>query len=38
MRQDKIRYVYKEGRGVHDWETAKNDLFAFAPLLFSDLD
>ena len=32
----KIRYVYVEGKGVHGWETARNDLFAFAPLLFHD--
>jgi enterochelin esterase-like enzyme len=30
----KIPYVYVEGKGLHDWETARNDLFGFAPLLF----
>jgi enterochelin esterase-like enzyme len=33
-----IRYVYKEGKGLHDWETARNDLFVFAPLIFRDRD
>jgi len=32
----KIQYVYKEGKGVHGWETARNDLFVFAPLVFRD--
>ncbi len=32
----KIRYVYVEGKGVHNWETARNDLFVFAPLVFRD--
>ncbi len=32
----KIQYVYMEGKGVHGWETARNDLFVFAPLLFRD--
>ena len=32
----KIRYVYVEGKGLHNWETARNDLFVFAPLLFRD--
>ena len=33
----KIPYVYMEGKGFHNWETA-NDLFLFAPLLFRDMD
>lgn len=32
----KIPYVYNEGKGLHGWETARNDLFVFAPLLFRD--
>ena len=32
----KIRYVYVEGKGLHNWETARNDLFVFAPLVFRD--
>ena len=32
----KIRYVYVEGKGLHNWETARNDLFIFAPLIFRD--
>ena len=32
----KIRYVYVEGMGLHNWETARNDLFIFAPLIFRD--
>lgn len=31
-----IQYVYVEGKGVHSWETARNDLFVFAPLAFRD--
>ena len=34
----RIPYVYVEGKGLHNWETARNDLFVFAPLLFRDLD
>ena len=33
-----IRYVYTEGKGLHNWETARNDLFLFAPLVFCDMD
>lgn len=33
-----IPYVYLEGKGLHDWETARNDLFVFAPLVFRDMD
>jgi enterochelin esterase-like enzyme len=33
-----IHYVYMEGKGLHDWETARNDLFVFAPLVFRDTD
>jgi enterochelin esterase-like enzyme len=33
-----IPYVYREGKGPHDWETARNDLFVFAPLVFRDTD
>ena len=33
-----IHYIYVEGKGVHDWETARNDLFLFAPLVFRDMD
>jgi enterochelin esterase-like enzyme len=32
----KIQYVYTEGKGEHNWETARNDLFVFAPLVFRD--
>jgi enterochelin esterase-like enzyme len=32
----KVPYVYVEGRGFHGWETAKNDLYVFLPLLFRD--
>jgi enterochelin esterase-like enzyme len=31
-----IPYVYVEGKGEHNWETARNDLFVFAPLVFRD--
>jgi enterochelin esterase-like enzyme len=34
----KIRYVYMEGKGLHNWETARNDLFVFVPLVFRDMD
>ncbi len=34
----KIRYVYAEGKGLHDWETARNDLFVFTPLMFREAD
>jgi enterochelin esterase-like enzyme len=34
----KIHYVYVEGKGLHNWETTRNDLFVFAPLLFHDID
>jgi enterochelin esterase family protein len=30
----KIPYVYVEGKGLHSWATARNDLFVFAPLVF----
>jgi enterochelin esterase-like enzyme len=33
-----IPYVYREGKGLHNWETARNDLFQFAPLVFRDAD
>ena len=33
-----ISYVYVEGKGLHNPETARNDLFVFAPLLFRDAD
>ena len=32
----KIQYVYVEGKGLHNSETARNDLFVFAPLVFRD--
>jgi enterochelin esterase-like enzyme len=32
----KIPYVYNEGKGDHGWQTARNDLFVLAPLLFRD--
>ena len=32
----RIPYTYVEGKGLHDSETSRNDLFAFAPLLFRD--
>jgi hypothetical protein len=34
--KDKIQYVYQEGKGFHCWETARNDLFAFVPLVFRE--
>ncbi len=34
----KIPYVYVEGKGLHDWQTARNHLFVLAPLLFRDAD
>ena len=34
----KVHYVYVEGKGFHDWETTRNDLFVFAPLVFHDMD
>jgi enterochelin esterase-like enzyme len=33
-----IHYIYREGKGLHNWETARNDLFVFAPLVFRDMD
>jgi enterochelin esterase-like enzyme len=33
-----IHYIYMEGNGPHNWETARNDLFVFAPLVFRDMD
>jgi enterochelin esterase-like enzyme len=33
-----IPYVYVEGAGLHNWETARNDLFLFAPLVFLDMN
>ena len=33
-----IHYIYREGKGLHNWETARNDLFLFAPLVFRDMD
>jgi hypothetical protein len=33
-----IPYVYRQGKGLHNWETARNDLFLFTPLLFRDRD
>jgi enterochelin esterase-like enzyme len=33
-----IPYIYGEGKGLHDWETARSDLFLFAPLVFRDRD
>ena len=32
----RIPYTYVEGKGLHDSETSRNDLFAFAHLLFRD--
>ena len=32
----KLRYVYNEGKGGHTWDSWKNHLFVFAPLLFRD--
>ena len=32
----RIPYVYMEGKGLHSWETARNDLFVFVPLVFRD--
>jgi enterochelin esterase-like enzyme len=34
----KVRYVYKEGKGGHTWESWRNHLFVFAPLLVRDAD
>ena len=34
----KIPYVYVEGKGIHGWETARIDLFAFLPLVFRDAE
>ena len=31
-----LRYVYNEGKGGHTWESWRNHLFVFAPLLFRD--
>jgi hypothetical protein len=33
----KIRYVYKEGKHSVAWDSWRNDLFVFAPLLFRDV-
>jgi len=33
-----IHYTYMEGKGLHNWETARNDLFVFAPLVFRGMD
>jgi enterochelin esterase-like enzyme len=33
-----IPHTYLEGPGIHGWESARNDLFVFAPLLFRDVD
>jgi enterochelin esterase-like enzyme len=33
----RIRYVYVEGKGHHSWETGRNDLFVFAPLVFREV-
>lgn len=30
----RIRYRYEEGPGAHGWDTARNDLFVFAQLVF----
>ena len=32
----KLRYVFNEGKGGHTWDSWKNHLFVFAPLLFRD--
>jgi enterochelin esterase-like enzyme len=32
----KIPYVYNEGKGIHSWESARNKLSLFAPLIFRD--
>ncbi|MFO0876891.1 MAG: endo-1,4-beta-xylanase [Gemmataceae bacterium] len=31
-----LRYTYNEGRGGHTWDSWKNHLYVFAPLLFRD--
>lgn len=31
-----LEYAYREGKGGHTWESWKNHLWAFAPLLFGD--
>jgi enterochelin esterase-like enzyme len=33
-----IHYTYMEDKGLHNWESARNDLFRFAPLVFRDMD
>jgi enterochelin esterase-like enzyme len=33
-----IHYTYVEGQGFHGWDTARNDLYVFSPLLFRDAD
>ena len=32
----RLRYTYHEGKGGHTWDSWKNHLFVFAPLLFRD--
>ena len=32
----KLRYTYNEGKGGHAWDSWKNHLYVFAPLLFMD--
>jgi hypothetical protein len=32
----KFRYAYNEGKGGHTWDSWRNHLFVFAPLLFRD--
>ena len=34
----KVRYAYNEGRGGHTWDSWRNHLFVFAPLLFQERD
>ena len=31
-----VKYVYQEGKGGHTWDSWKNHLYVFAPLLFRD--
>ena len=33
-----IHYIYREGNGLHNWETARDDLSLFAPLAFRGMD
>jgi len=32
----RVPYIYVEGTGLHNWETAQNALFVFVTLLFRE--